>query len=136
MKMDKMMEKKMDKMNMKKKDKMVKDTLGKMWVVFCFWLEGVFPPLFLTYLIINAMKKYLFIATGILFSLQVLAQTGLKNGTVAPEFSAKENLGKTLELKVLLKSHKAVVLFSNRGWWRPYCNKQIKQLSPGVLQIT
>ncbi|MDB5142286.1 MAG: AhpC/TSA family protein [Mucilaginibacter sp.] len=48
------------------------------------------------------MKRYLLIATGILFSLQVLAQTGLKNGAAAPDFTAKGNSGKTLDLKALL----------------------------------
>jgi peroxiredoxin len=80
------------------------------------------------------MKKYLLIAAGILFSLQVLAQTGLTNGAVAPDFTAKDNSDKTLDLKALLKSHKAVVLFFYRGQWCPYCNKQIKQLQD-LLQL-
>jgi peroxiredoxin len=82
------------------------------------------------------MKKYLLIAAGILLSLQVLAQTGLKKDAVAPEFSAKDNAGKTLDLKSLLKSHKAVVLFFYRGQWCPYCNKQIKQLQDSLQLLT
>ena len=82
------------------------------------------------------MKKYLLLATGILFSLQVLAQTGLKNGAVAPEFSPRDNSGKTLDLKTLLKSHKAVVLLFYRGQWCPYCNKQIKQLQDSLQLLT
>jgi peroxiredoxin len=82
------------------------------------------------------MKKYLLIIAGILFSLQVLAQAGLKNGAVAPEFIAKDNSGKTLNLKALLKSHKAVVLFFYRGQWCPYCNKQIKQLQDSLQLLT
>lgn len=82
------------------------------------------------------IKKYLLIAAGILFSLQVLAQTGLKNGTTAPGFSAIDNSGKTLELKTLLKSHKAVVLFFYRGQWCPFCNKQIKQLQDSLQLLT
>jgi peroxiredoxin len=81
------------------------------------------------------MKKYLLIIAGILFSLQVLAQAGLKNGAVAPEFIAKDNSGKTLDLKALLKSHK-VVLFFYRGQWCPYCNKQIKQLQDSLQLLT
>lgn len=78
------------------------------------------------------MKKYLLIAAGIVCSFQVLAQSGLKEGAVAPEFSAKDNAGKTLDLKALLKSHKAVVLFFYRGQWCPYCNKQIRQLNDSL----
>ena len=82
------------------------------------------------------MKKYLLIATGILFSLRVSAQTGLKNDAIAPEFTARDNSGKTLNLKVLLKSHNAVVLFFYRGQWCPYCNKQIKQLQDSLQLLT
>src|ERR1700744_2008641 len=78
------------------------------------------------------MKKYLLIAAGIAFSLQVLAQSGLKEGAVAPQFSGKDNAGKTLDLKTLLKSHKAVVLLFYRGQWCPYCNKQISQLQDSL----
>ncbi len=82
------------------------------------------------------MKKYLLIAAGLVFSLQVLAQTGLKNGSLAPEFSAKDNSGKTVNLKNLRKSHNAVVLFFYRGQWCPYCNKQIKQLQDSLQLLT
>ena len=82
------------------------------------------------------MKKYLLIAAGIFFSLQVLAQTGLKNGVIAPEFTAKDNSGKTLDLNTLLKSHKAVVLFFYRGQWCPYCNKHIQQLQDSLQLLT
>ncbi len=82
------------------------------------------------------MKKYLMITTGIIFSLQVLAQTGLKSGVQAPEFKAKDNSGKTLDLKNLLKSHKAVVLFFYRGQWCPYCNKHIKELQDSLQLLT
>jgi len=82
------------------------------------------------------MKKYLLIIAGIFFSLQVLAQTGLKNGVIAPEFTAKDNSGKTLDLNTLLKSHKAVVLFFYRGQWCPYCNKHIQQLQDSLQLLT
>jgi peroxiredoxin len=82
------------------------------------------------------MKKYLLIAVRIVFSLQVLAQSGLKEGAVAPGFSAKDNAGKTLDLETLLKSHKAVVLFFYRGQWCPYCNKQISQLQDSLQLLT
>jgi len=49
------------------------------------------------------MKKIILIAACILLTLQVMAQTGLKNGEKAPEFTATDNSGKTLNLKALLK---------------------------------
>jgi len=82
------------------------------------------------------MKKYLLFAIGIIFSLQVLAQTGLKIGGQAPAFTAQDNSGKTVDLKSLLKSHKAVVLFFYRGQWCPYCNKQIKELQDSLQLLT
>lgn len=82
------------------------------------------------------MKRYLLIITVLLFSLQAMAQTGLKKGDQAPQFSAEDNTGKQLELKELLKSHKAVVLFFYRGQWCPYCNKQIKELQDSLQLLT
>ena len=82
------------------------------------------------------MKKYLLITLTTLFSLQLMAQTGLKVGEKAPEFTAKDNTGKTLDLKALLKTHKAVVLFFYRGQWCPYCNKQIKNLQDSLQLLT
>ncbi len=82
------------------------------------------------------MKKYLLIAAGLFFSLQVLAQTGLKMGDKAPGFIATDNSGKSIALKSILKSHKAVVLFFYRGQWCPYCNKQIKQLQDSLQLLT
>ncbi len=82
------------------------------------------------------MKKYLLIIPVLVFSLQVLAQAGLKSGSVAPEFYAKDNSGKTIGLRSLLQSHKAVVLFFYRGQWCPYCNKQIQQLQDSLQLLT
>jgi len=82
------------------------------------------------------MKKLILIASCILLTLQVMAQTGLKNGEKAPEFTATDNSGKTLNLKALLKSHKAVVLFFYRGQWCPYCNKHIKELQDSLQLLT
>jgi peroxiredoxin len=82
------------------------------------------------------MKKYLLLTVGIIFSLQVLAQNGLKSGAVAPEFTTKDNTGQTIDLKTMLKSHKAVVLFFYRGQWCPYCNKHIQQLQDSLQLLT
>jgi len=82
------------------------------------------------------MRKYLLIAVCVFLTLNLLAQTGLKNGDVAPKFTAVDNAGKTLSLKSLLNSHKAVVLFFYRGQWCPYCNKQIKELQDSLQLLT
>jgi peroxiredoxin len=82
------------------------------------------------------MKKYILSFSAILFTLQVLAQTGLKKGDMAPNFTAVDNSGKTIDLKYLLKSHKAVVLFFYRGQWCPYCNKQISHLQDSLQLLT
>jgi len=82
------------------------------------------------------MKKYILIAIALFFCLQAIAQTGLKNGAQAPEFTAKDNSGKTIDLNTLLKEHKSVVLFFYRGQWCPYCNKQIQQLQDSLQLLT
>jgi len=76
--------------------------------------------------------KYTLIAAGILFSIQVLAQTGLKEGAKAPEFAAMDNSGKKIDLKKILKSHKTVVLFFYRGQWCPYCNRYIQSMQDSL----
>jgi peroxiredoxin len=82
------------------------------------------------------MKKLILVTTTILFCLNTLAQSGLKTGAVAPQFTAVDNSGKALNLKQILKTHKAVVLFFYRGQWCPYCNKHIKQLQDSLQLLT
>ena len=84
------------------------------------------------------MKNYIFTLL-LFFSLSlmhVFAQTGLTAGTMAPEFIAKDNSGKTLDLKALLKTHNAIVLMFYRGQWCPYCNKHISQLQDSLQMLT
>ncbi|MES2268056.1 MAG: peroxiredoxin family protein [Bacteroidota bacterium] len=82
------------------------------------------------------MKKYILIALSFLFAMQVMAQTGLKKGDTAPMFNAKDNSGKTVDLKALLKSNKSVVLFFYRGQWCPYCNKQMQHIQDSLQLLT
>lgn len=82
------------------------------------------------------MKTIILFAAGILLSLNTIAQTGLKSGVTAPEFSATDNSGKKLDLQALLKKHKSVVLFFYRGQWCPYCNKHIQQLQDSLQVLT
>lgn len=82
------------------------------------------------------MKKLLLIILIAFSTSTLFAQTGLKEGEQAPMFIAKDNTGKTLDLKALLKTHKAVVLFFYRGQWCPYCNKQISHLQDSLELLT
>jgi peroxiredoxin len=78
------------------------------------------------------VMKYILIAAGIFFSIQVLAQTGLKEGVKAPEFVAVDNSGQIIDLHTILKSHKAVLLFFYRGQWCPYCNRYIQRMQDSL----
>ncbi|MDB5002795.1 MAG: hypothetical protein JWQ34_1020 [Mucilaginibacter sp.] len=82
------------------------------------------------------MKKIIFIALFIFSATILFAQSGLKTGEQAPAFVATDNYGKELNLKALLKTHKAVVLFFYRGQWCPYCNKHIQQLQDSLQLLT
>jgi peroxiredoxin len=82
------------------------------------------------------MKKYLLLTFTLIMSIAAFSQSGLKKGAVAPVFTAVDNTGKTVDLKDLLKTHKAVVLFFYRGQWCPYCNKQIKRLQDSLQLLT
>jgi peroxiredoxin len=61
--------------------------------------------------------------------------TGLLKGDVAPNFSAKNQNGETVELKQLLAKGEVVVVFY-RGQWCPYCNKQMGSISDSLSFIT
>ena len=82
------------------------------------------------------MKKLLFTTLITLSTFSLFAQTGLTKGETAPTFTAKDNSGKTLDLKALLKTHKAVVLLFYRGQWCPYCNKQMSHLQDSLSMLT
>ncbi|MDB5156942.1 MAG: hypothetical protein JWR50_1649 [Mucilaginibacter sp.] len=82
------------------------------------------------------MKKLILITFLLFGSVSIFAQSGLKKGGQAPEFTAKDNYGKELDLKKLLKTHNAVVLFFYRGQWCPYCNKHIQQLQDSLQLLT
>lgn len=82
------------------------------------------------------MKKFLVFAFLLLGSATLFAQAGLKKGEQAPMFTAIDNNGKELDMKALLKKHKAVVLFFYRGQWCPYCNKHLQQLQDSLQTLT
>ena len=78
--------------------------------------------LFCFYLVINAQVKTVY-------------PEGLKVGDIAPMFSAKNQDGKEIELKKLLKKGDVVVLFY-RGQWCPYCNQQLKKVNDSLQFIS
>jgi peroxiredoxin len=82
------------------------------------------------------MKKLILIVLFILSATTMFAQVGLKKGDTAPTFTTVDNHGKTLNLKSLLRTNKAVVLFFYRGQWCPYCNKHIQQLQDSLQLLT
>ncbi len=70
-----------------------------------------------------------------MFSIANAQSGGLGIGTIAPNFSAKDQNGKTIELKQLIKQGPVVLVFY-RGEWCPYCNKQLSELNDSIPSIT
>lgn len=66
---------------------------------------------------------------------QANGQSGLAKGTIAPSFTGKDNKGNIIELKQLLKTNRAVVLFFYRGQWCPYCNKYTTHLQDSLQML-
>jgi peroxiredoxin len=60
---------------------------------------------------------------------------GLKVGDMAPDFTATNQDGKTVQLKNLLTKGDVVILFY-RGQWCPYCNKQLSKINDSLAAIT
>jgi peroxiredoxin len=80
------------------------------------------------------MKKMYLPVIGLLLSLSSFAQTGPKGLNVhdqAPDFTAKDQSGKTVSLRNELKKG-AVVLVFYRGQWCPFCNRALKQLEDSL----
>lgn len=80
-------------------------------------------------------------AIGLLLLLQMTlylqaqeAPEGLFIQSKAPDFKAKDQNGKEVRLKELLKKGKVVLIFY-RGQWCPYCNKYLKKLEDSLQLI-
>lgn len=63
------------------------------------------------------------------------APEGLFINSKAPDFKAKDQNGKDVRLKDILKSGKKVVLIFYRGNWCPYCNRQLSALADSLQLI-
>lgn len=81
------------------------------------------------------MKKTVILLTIALVSLISSAQNGLKVGNKAPDFSGKNQFGKTIKLSEVLKNGKVVVIFY-RGYWCPNCMRSLKNIQDSIAQIS
>jgi peroxiredoxin len=61
-------------------------------------------------------------------SLQMFSEVGLRAGQKAPDFSARDQFGKTETLDTLRGSKGTVLLFYRSADWCPYCKGQLIQL--------
>lgn len=59
---------------------------------------------------------------------------GLAEGDIAPNFKAKNQLGKTVELSALLKRGSVAVVFY-RGQWCSFCSKHLAELEAGLEEL-
>lgn len=83
------------------------------------------------------MKKLTVLAIFLLSACILFAQEapeGLFLNSKAPDFKAKDQNGKEVRLKDLLKKGKVVLVFY-RGEWCPYCNKNLRRLSDSLQLI-
>ena len=83
------------------------------------------------------MKKictvlYLVIFSGVLAAQE--APEGLFIASKAPDFKAKDQNGKDVRLKDVLKEGKVVLVFY-RGQWCPYCNRELTRLQDSLQLI-
>lgn len=83
------------------------------------------------------MVKFVF-ALLLISALQSQAQEkpeGLFINSKAPDFKGKDQNGKEVVLKDLRKKGPVVIVFY-RGYWCPYCNKELQKLEDSLQQIT
>ena len=62
------------------------------------------------------------------------ATEGLFIASKAPDFKATDQNGKEIRLKDLVKEGKVVLVFY-RGYWCPYCNKELSRLQDSLQLI-
>ncbi|MBK7560445.1 MAG: AhpC/TSA family protein [Chitinophagaceae bacterium] len=83
------------------------------------------------------MKGMIFSIGLLLCTSFVMAQQapeGLFIDSKAPDFKARDQNGKEIRLKDLLKEGKVVLVFY-RGQWCPYCNKELSRLQDSLQFI-
>jgi peroxiredoxin len=83
------------------------------------------------------MKRLILLIFSIFGLISINAQEkpeGLFIGSRAPDFKAKDQDGNEVRLKDLLKKGKVVLVFY-RGYWCPYCNRELARLQDSLSQI-
>lgn len=83
------------------------------------------------------MKRILFALVLVSFVQVVTGQEapeGLFIASKAPDFKAKDQNGKEIKMKDLLKVGKVVLVFY-RGEWCPYCNRELSRLQDSLQMI-
>lgn len=83
------------------------------------------------------MKKILLLLLVLFCLTEINSQEkpeGLFIGSKAPDFKAKDQDGNEVRLKDLLKKGKVVLVFY-RGYWCPYCNRELSRLQDSLAQI-
>jgi peroxiredoxin len=83
------------------------------------------------------MNRFILLVSAFLITSVVSAQEtpeGLFIASKAPDFKSKDQNGKDIRLKDLLKEGKVVLVFY-RGQWCPYCNRALKRLEDSLQLI-
>lgn len=83
------------------------------------------------------MKQFiaiLFVLCGFLSTNAQEAPEGLFINSKAPDFKAKDQDGKDVRLKDVLRQGKVVLIFY-RGYWCPYCNRALKRFEDSLQLI-
>ncbi len=73
-------------------------------------------------------------ATGFA-QMQTVYPEGLPVGSIAPSIEGKDQNGKKVKLRNLLKKGDVVLIFY-RGQWCPYCTKQLAQMNDSLGMVT
>jgi peroxiredoxin len=84
------------------------------------------------------MKNLLAVTLLLMTNLTLFSQDkpkGLSVKDKAPDFTAKDQSGKTINLKSQLNKSSVVMVFY-RGEWCPFCNKELKALEDSLKFIT
>ena len=84
------------------------------------------------------MKQILFLSFFAFSIIQCVAQSnpqGLPLNAVAPDFTAKDQDGKVVNLHQLTEKGPVVVVFY-RGNWCPYCSAELKRLQDSLAFLT
>ncbi|UXP33461.1 AhpC/TSA family protein [Reichenbachiella agarivorans] len=77
----------------------------------------------------------LIIACSTALSYGQSANSKYKVGDTAPNFSGTDQFGQSFDLSTQLKEGPVVLMFY-RGYWCPYCNKQLSQMQDSLQFIT